>query len=435
MEYTSESVKILKKNNIENDESFKGFAAKLSPDMYEYFARHPSVKFIERDAYVKLDDIVENENSEEKVVSEIKKPYENHNDNDMSESSIIYKVKSSVNLSRLVNRKPTSSDNAYYKFSYESAYDVYTYVIDTGVNADHSEFIDRLGYDTVNKKRITIGKNYVTNESNTDLNGHGTHVAGIIGSTTWGVAKRVNIVSVKVMNQSGSGKWSDIIAAMEWCQNHLLTQTKSKKGVLNISISGKVMESVNNAVKAIVSQGIYISAASGNNGMEACQYSPASSSAYGAVVVGSIDSDDSLSSFSNYGKCVSIFAPGSKIKSTSNASNTGSKYMSGTSMATPHVTGVMALILSAKNLSPKELYKTLQNEASSGYIKDIDSGSPNLIAYIPNYALVSRCNPLEPYDCISSTELGNSKDIDDEDNISKINSTQNLNDLVVLQNK
>jgi len=341
----TESMKILKKNNIEKVETFKGFAAKLSPDMYEYFARHPSVKFIESDEYIKLDDIVENDNSEEKLSSKDKEANEDHNEvntnenNKVTASSVVYKIKSTLNLSRLVNRKPTSSSNAYYKFGYESAYDVYVYVIDTGVNAEHSAFIDNLGYDTVNKNRVTIGKNFITTEDSSDLNGHGTHVAGIIGSTTWGVAKRVNIVSVKVMNQKGSGKWSDIIAAFEWCQNHF-SQTSSNKAILNVSLSGGVKESFNNAVKSVISQGIHVSAAAGNNGKEACQFSPASASAYGAVVVGAISNDDTFSSFSNFGSCVTIFAPGNKIKSASNVSNTGSREMSGTSMAAPHVAGV-----------------------------------------------------------------------------------------------
>jgi subtilisin family serine protease len=438
----SESMRILKKKNYENIESFKGFAAKLSPDMYEYFVRHPSVRLVESDEYVKLDDIVENEGTDDKISLKIKESFEDNNNNNandhngISGSSYVYKIKSSLNLSRLINRKPvTSTNNAYYKFSYESAYDVFVYFIDTGVNVDHTDFIDKLGYDTVNKNRVIIGKNFVTDETTSDLNGHGTHVAGIIGSTTWGVAKRVNIVSVKVMNKNGSGKWSDIIASIEWSRNHLFSQTTSKKGVLNISLSGSVKESANSAIRAAISQGIHVSVAAGNNGKEACAFSPASASAYGAVVVGSIGNDDSYSKFSNYGKCVSIFAPGYKITSTSNVSNTGSKEMSGTSMAAPHVAGVMALILSAKDMSPKELYNTLISEASSDYIKNLDSNSPNKIVYIPNYAIVSRCNPLDPNDCISTLNTDYTENIDDEDYFSKIKTHKTIlnSDYIVLQ--
>ena len=191
--------------------------------MYEYFVHHPSVKLIENDEFVKLDDIIENDNSDKKIFLKNNEGLEDksgnniYDDNDINTSSIVYKEKSNLNLSRLVNRNPiTNKNDAYYKFSYESAYDVYVYVIDTGVNEDHISFVDKLGYDTLNMNRVIIGKNFVTTETTSDLNGHGTHVAGIVGSTTWGVAKRINIVSVKVKNEKGSGKWSNIIAAIEW---------------------------------------------------------------------------------------------------------------------------------------------------------------------------------------------------------------------------
>ncbi|ORX77111.1 subtilisin-like protein [Anaeromyces robustus] len=426
----SESLKLLKKNNINGDNditTFKGFAAKLSPDMYEYFVRHPSVKYVECDEYVQIDDIIENQSSNEKPIYDISSSLNDNknddknkvdNNDEVEASSVVYKIKSSLNLSRLINHNPvTDINNAYYKFGYESAYDVYVYVVDTGVNADHSSFLDKLGYDTVDKKRVILGKNYLESEGIEDKNGHGTHVAGIIGSTTWGVAKRVNIVSVKVMNKKGSGKWSDIISAIEWCQNHLFNETTSKKGIINISLSGSVKMSANNAIKASISQGVHFTVAAGNNGNNACQYSPASASEYGAVVVGSIGNDDTYSKFSNYGSCITLYAPGYKILSTSNLDNTSFREMSGTSMAAPHVAGVMALILSAKNMSPRDLYNTLINEASVGYIKNLDEESPNLIAYLPQYAIASRCNPLDPYDCINSSYKSKSKNNEENDSL------------------
>ncbi|ORX60148.1 subtilisin-like protein [Piromyces finnis] len=444
----SESMKLLKKSNDENIEIFKGFSAKLSPDMYEYFVRHPSVKFVESDEYVQLDDRFESQEEAQKLAEEISRPFDennnnnnNNNNNDKNDeidaSAIVYKVKSGLNLSRLINHQPIANvSNSYYKFGYESAYDVYVYVVDTGVNANHTSFLDKLGYDSVNKNRVILGKNYLESEGITDKNGHGTHVAGIIGSTTWGVSKRVNIVSVKVMNQKGSGKWSDILAAIEWCQNHLITNTTSKKGVINISLSGSVKEAANVAIKAAISQGIHFSVAAGNNGKDACQFSPASASKYGAVVVGSINTDDSLSKFSNYGKCITIYAPGYKILSTSNLDNSSYREMSGTSMAAPHVAGVMALILSYKNMTPNELYNTLLNEASTDYIKNLDSESPNKIAYIPSYAIASRCNPLDQDDCIKTSakdETDINKDSYFWKNFKSLN--DNLkNDYIVLQN-
>jgi len=211
---------------------------------------------------------------------------------------------------------------------------------------------------------------------------------------------------------------------------------------------------------------MHFSVAAGNNGKDACQYSPASASQYGAVVVGSINSDDSLSKFSNYGKCITIYAPGYRILSTSNLDNSSFREMSGTSMAAPHVTGViinidiiksnnnnnkvlilkfliiyylikvMALMLSYKNMTPIELYNTLLNEASTGYIKNLDDESPNKIAYIPTYAIASRCNPLDPYDCIKSLEK-DEEDINDDDyfkNNFKSRKNNLKDDYIILQN-
>jgi len=439
----SESMKLLNKNyqnnNGEKIEIFKGFAAKLSPDMYEYFVKHPSVKFVESDEYVQIDDKFE---KSEELAAEISREDKDSNlgktsEQEVETSSVVYKTKSSLNLSRLINRDPiTDINKSYYKFGYESAYDVYVYVIDTGVNVQHTSFLDRLGYDTENKNRVTLGKNFLESEGIDDKNGHGTHVAGIIGSTTWGVAKRVNIVSVKVMNQNGSGKWSDILAAIEWCQNHLYTQTNSIKGIINISLSGAIKVAANNAIKASISQGMHFSVAAGNNGKDACEFSPASASQYGAVVVGSINSDDVYSKFSNYGKCITVYAPGYKIISASNLDNTSFREMSGTSMAAPHVAGVMALMLSYKNMTPKELYDLILSEASTGYIKNLDEESPNLIAYIPKYAIASRCNPLDPNDCLKTTEQMDAEMENDTYFINNFKSRKEKlnNDYIVLQN-
>jgi len=275
----SESLKLLSEDDNKDAKVFKGFSARLSPEMYKYFSNHPSVKYIENDIAVKVDDVVEND-----VV-----------DNDIPEGeeigtagNVYYLSHCRYNLDRLENHERTTDENYLYKFSYESASNVYIYVLDTGIFSTHSSFTDRIG-GNLKKNRVILGKSFVDGEENTDLHGHGTHVAGIAGSTDFGVAKRANLVAVKVMNKSGVGKWSNIIAAFEWTLQHLKS-TSSKKGVINLSLSGNRSSSAIDAMKSVVSQGMNIAAAAGNNGDDACSHTPGSSSSDGVVVVGNIDS-------------------------------------------------------------------------------------------------------------------------------------------------
>jgi len=372
----SETLRILGKQDKKETQVFKGFSARLSPEMYEYFLHHPSVKYIENDVAVQVD----------AVVDEPDTPMDTTESNEANIAGNVYYLSHCRwNLDRLENRPRTTDENYIYKFSYESASNVYIYVLDTGVFDGHSSFTDRIG-GNLNKKRVILGKNFIDDEDNVDYNGHGTHVAGIAGSTDFGVAKRANIVAVKVMNKSGVGKWSNIIAAFEWSLNHLKT-VGSKKGVINLSLSGNKSQAAADAMKSVISQGMNIAAAAGNNGNDACTHTPGASSSDGIVVVGNSDVDDNVAATSNYGKCITVFAPGTKITSTGLTDNE-KKVMSGTSMASPHVAGVMALLLSIKDLTPSQLYSQIRSLASSGYLQDLDSESPNLIAYIPKEAYV-----------------------------------------------
>jgi len=395
----SETLKILSKDNNNKDAKvFKGFSARLSPEMYEYFSNHPSVKYIENDVAVQVDDIVE-----EDIADDIPK------DTDKVDTAgyVYYLSHCRWNLDRLENHERTTDENYLYKFSYESASNVYLYVLDTGVFDGHSSFTDRIGGD-LTKKRVTLGKNFIDTETNTDLHGHGTHVAGIAGSTDFGVAKRLNIVAVKVMNQNGIGKWSNIIAAFEWSLNHLKT-TSSKKGIINLSLSGNQSQAAIDAMKTTVAQGMNIVAAAGNNGNDACTHTPGSSSSDGIVVVGNTDVNDYIAASSNYGKCITVFAPGTKITSTAIVDKE-KKVMSGTSMAAPHVAGVMALLLSIKDMTPYELYSELRSLASNGYIQEIDEESPNLLAFIPRIAYIFDKDTLPIPPSASKLEKENNKD-------------------------
>ena len=241
---------------------------------------------------------------------------------------------------------------------------VRAYVIDTGIRTSHNDFSGRasVGYDA-------LGGN------GQDCNGHGTHVAGTVGGETWGVAKDVSLIAVRVLNCSGSGTNSGVIAGMDWVANNHV-----KPAVANMSLGGGASSTTDNAVNRMHNAGVTVVVAAGNDGQNACNYSPAR--AANAITVGSTTSSDSRSSFSNYGSCVDVFAPGSSITSAWYNSNTATNTISGTSMAAPHVAGVAALYLQGTpSATPAAVANAIIGTASSGKISSIGSGSPNLLLY------------------------------------------------------
>lgn len=249
-------------------------------------------------------------------------------------------------------------------YTYPASNGVHAYVIDTGIRATHNEFSGRMGngYDA-------IGDGNGTN----DCQGHGTHVAGTVGGTTWGVAKDVTLHAVRVLNCQGSGTNSGVIAGMDW-----VAQNAQFPAVANMSLGGGASSAVDSAVQRLTDAGVTTVVAAGNDSSNACNYSPAR--APSAITVGSTTSSDSMSSFSNYGSCVDIFAPGSSITSASNSSNTGSRSLSGTSMASPHVAGAAALYLAQNpNASASSTTSALVNNASSNKISGIPSGVNKLL--------------------------------------------------------
>ncbi|MBO2620449.1 S8 family peptidase [Shewanella algae] len=255
--------------------------------------------------------------------------------------------------------------NSNYHYDYDGS-GVTAFVIDTGVRNTHNEF----------GGRASSGYDFIDNDNDSsDCNGHGTHVAGTIGGSTYGVAKNVNIVGVRVLNCSGSGTNSGVISGINWVKNNA-----QGPSVANMSLGGGASQALDDAVNAAVAAGISFVVAAGNDNSNACNYSPAR--AANAVTVGSTTSTDSRSSFSNYGTCLDIYAPGSSITSAWYNSNSATNTISGTSMASPHVAGVAALYLAENpDLSPTQLTNLLVSRASSGKVGDAKTGSPNKLLY------------------------------------------------------
>ncbi len=239
---------------------------------------------------------------------------------------------------------------------------VTAYVLDTGVDMDHPQF----------EGRATSGYDFIDDDPDaSDCQGHGTHVAGTVGSRDYGVAKSVDIVSVRVLNCQGTGQWSQIIGGIDW-----VTQNASGPSIGNMSIGGGANSSVDNAVEGALDTGVQFAIAAGNASENACNTSPAR--VPGAITLGATTRSDSRASYSNYGSCLDLFAPGSNITSTRNGG--GSTQMSGTSMATPHTAGAAALYLSAHpDASPQQVRDAIVGAAESGVVGNPGSGSPNLL--------------------------------------------------------
>lgn len=243
---------------------------------------------------------------------------------------------------------------------------VRAYVIDTGIRASHTDLANRVlaGYTAINDGQGTA-----------DCNGHGTHVAGTIGGTTWGVAKAVQLVPVRVLDCAGSGTYSGVIAGIDWAasQSH-------RPAVANLSLGGPASASLDAAIAGAVSKGISMVVAAGNDNLNACNYSPAREPS--AITVGATTSADARSSFSNYGSCLDVFAPGSSITSAWYTGDTATATLSGTSMAAPHTAGVVALMLQSKpDATPLAIVEQLKKSASLNKLTSIGTGSPNLLAY------------------------------------------------------
>jgi subtilisin family serine protease len=257
---------------------------------------------------------------------------------------------------------------------------VTAFVVDSGVRLTHHDF----------GGRAVSGFDFVNGGAATDCEGHGTHVAGTIGGSTYGVAKQVKLVSVRVFDCEGNGEISDFIDALDWVVEH----KPSGPSVVNFSGAGPTDPTADAAVAATVKAGIPVVVAAGNaepEGVNACGNSPAR--APSAITVGATDSSDRQAYFSDFGTCVDLYAPGQDITSASNSSsNTGSAVLSGTSMAAPHVAGAVARVLqSHPKYTPAQAAAAMINNATA-HVLNRGSGSPNRLLFITTSAH-SRYNP------------------------------------------
>ncbi|MFC7279114.1 S8 family serine peptidase [Paractinoplanes rhizophilus] len=243
---------------------------------------------------------------------------------------------------------------------------VTAYVIDTGIRISHSEFRGRAayGYDFVDGDAIAA-----------DCNGHGTHVAGTIGGARYGVAKKVRLVAVRVLDCAGEGTLSGVIAGVDWVTRHA-----ARPAVANMSLGGGRSASLEAAVRRSIARGVTYVVAAGNENTNASAESPAAVAA--AITVGASDSKDRRAAFSNYGSVIDLFAPGVGIRSAFASSDTAAVTASGTSMAAPHVAGAAALVLdAAPGWSPRQVRDYLVARATTGKVKGA-KGSPNRLLFV-----------------------------------------------------
>ncbi|MDO8774367.1 MAG: S8 family peptidase [Burkholderiaceae bacterium] len=314
--------------------AIKGFAASLPDAALQAIRNNPNVDYIEQDQTVSLNETLTQPNATWGL--------------DRIDETI-----------RVLDTQ--------YHYSYTGA-NVNAFIIDTGIRSTHSDLYPR----------VNVGAGFTAiNDGNgtDDCNGHGTHVSGTVGGVTWGVAKGVALIPVRVLNCQGSGTWSGVIAGIDFTANSTL-----RPAVANMSLGGGASQAVDDAVAGAVNKGATVVVAAGNSNANACNYSPAR--APSAITVGATTSTDTRASYSNYGTCLDLFAPGSGITSAWNTSDSATNTISGTSMASPHVTGIAALALAANMAaSPWAVATFLTQNATSGTLSSTGSGSPNRLVY------------------------------------------------------
>ncbi|XP_030830739.1 uncharacterized protein LOC585281 isoform X2 [Strongylocentrotus purpuratus] len=306
---------------------FPGFAAALTDRMLQFALSSDAVEYVEEDGVVRADDVA------------------------------------SWGLDR-IDQLSLPLDGVFQPIGNQGQ-GVNIYVIDTGILIDHQDF----------NGRASVGFDY-DNGTGIDCNGHGTHCAGTVAGTAFGVAKLGHVIAVRVLNCFGRGSWADIISGCEWVAGNAVFPA-----VVSMSLGGAESESVDDAIRAMINAGISVSVSGGNDDFSSCRKSPARTQE--AITVGATDSADVRASFSNYGTCLDIFAPGVAITSAWYTSVDSTNTISGTSMATPHVAGAAAIFLGDDpTMTPADVKASIQIKSIAGVVGDPQGGSPNLLLYM-----------------------------------------------------
>ncbi|MBJ6761900.1 S8 family peptidase [Myxococcaceae bacterium JPH2] len=314
------------------EHALRGFAAQMSDAQARAMASDAAVQYVEEDSYVRADELA-------------------------SQSSPPY------GLDRIDQRDLPL--DGYYRYMTGST--VNAYIVDTGVRTTHVDFEGRATADFT-----VIDDGYGAG----DCNGHGTHVAATVGGETYGVAKDVLIHSVRVLDCSGVGTVAGVVAGVDWVTTHFVAPA-----VANVSIGGVTSQAIDDAVRRSVGAGVVYVVSAGNDGVDACQGSPARVAE--AITVGAVDRADVRPSFSNWGGCVDLFAPGVDILSASNSDDQASRVLSGTSMAAPHVTGAVARYLAMdRGATPAKAATALLANSTQARVLNAGWGTPNRLVYV-----------------------------------------------------
>jgi subtilisin family serine protease len=244
---------------------------------------------------------------------------------------------------------------------------VTAYVIDTGIRTTHVDF----------SGRASSGFDAIDGGPADDCHGHGTHVAGTVGGTTYGVAKGVQLKAVRVLNCQGSGSTSQVVAGLDWVTgNHLPGQ----RAVANMSLGGPAQPALDTATNNAIADGVVFAVAAGNSNANACNFSPARVSK--ALTVAASSSTDGFASFSNWGSCVDIIAPGVNVQSAWNSSDISTNVISGTSMASPHIAGIAARAWAwDPSSTPNRVVRQVRRQATGGVVTGVPGGTPNKLAF------------------------------------------------------